>query len=281
MKTIKNTIDLDLDFITQNEDLVSPLVRILRAVMISIMIMGYFVVMTPFYPFLKMFPIWTKKNILGPALSAFCRILLKVMGFKITTSGNFDVADGTVVVANHLGYIDMFLISGVAKGCFISTVEVKQTPLFGQLSELAGCIFIERRNRDNLPAEVEKVKQQLDSGLNVIFFPEGKCTDGSELLRFRRPFFKPATDRNSDILTITMNFHKLSGKKIDSSNRHKVLWYRQKKVLLHMWDMIAYKSIEVDCVGAVLKADDYLANTKDHVAEQAHALVHERFDYIQ
>lgn len=280
MKTLQHDINLDLDFTTRNEDLVHPAVRILRAITVALMIGGYFLVMMPFYPLLKMKPIWTKKHILGPILSRFCLLLLRVIGYKVTTSGDFEVEDGTVVVANHLGYIDMMVLWGVAKGCFISTVEVQQTPMFGQIAELAGCIFIERRNRDNLPQEVEKVKSQLDQGLNVIFFPEGKCTDGSELLRFRRPFFKPATDRKADILTVTMNFHTIAGKPVTRHNRHKVLWYRQKKVLLHLWDMMALKSIEVDAKGAILKASDYLANTEDHVAEQAHALVHDRFDFI-
>ncbi len=280
MKTLKQDINLDLDFTTRNENLVHPVIRILRAITVALMICGYFLVMLPFYPLLKMKPVWTKKHILGPILSKFCLMLLRVIGYKVTTTGDFNVKDGTVVVANHLGYIDMMVLWGVAKGCFISTVEVQQTPMFGQIAELAGCIFIERRNRENLAQEVAKVKSQLEQGLNVIFFPEGKCTDGSELLRFRRPFFAPATERRADILTVTMNFHSVNGRPVTRHNRHSVLWYRQKKVLFHLWDMMALKSIEVDAKGAILKASDYLANTEVHVAEQAHTLVHERFDFI-
>lgn len=282
MKTQQmNNIDLNLNLSqTQGQDLVHPLVRVMRALGVAALISIYFVIMLPFYPLLTAKPVWTKKYILGPILSRFCYLLLKVIGYKVTKSGEFDVKDGTVVVANHLGYIDMMVLWAVAKGCFISTVEVQNTPLFGQIATLAGCIFIERRNRDNLKQEVAKVKSQLDQGLNVIFFPEGKCTDGSELLRFRRPFFTPATERKADILTVTMNFHTVSDKPVNKDNRHQVLWYRQKKVLFHLWDMMQFKSIEVDACGAILKAEDYLANTEDHVAEQAHRLVTERFSFI-
>ena len=52
MKTLQQELNLDLDFTTQNEDMVHPAIRIVRAITVALMIAGYFVVMLPFYPIL-------------------------------------------------------------------------------------------------------------------------------------------------------------------------------------------------------------------------------------
>jgi 1-acyl-sn-glycerol-3-phosphate acyltransferase len=220
-----------------------------------------------------MTPSKTRKYILIPAMSFFCKIVLKVLGFKIELSGNFDVEDGTVMVANHLSFIDMLLMQAVGKGCFISTVEVQRTPFIGQIAELSGAMFIERRNRDNLAEEVRKVRANLDDGINVGFFPEAKSTNGDELLRFRRPFFKPAVDKKMDILAVALNYNTINDiHEVDATNRAKVLWYRQNAIFAQVWNILSYRSIEVSIHGEIAKASEYLKSEK-HAADFCHDLI--------
>lgn len=277
-----NQSELSLDLVNaQNPQLVHPLVRLMRATGVVLLVLTYFIMATPFYPLLKIKPLWTKKHIIGPILQILGTTLLKIMGFKVTVSGDFDFKEGTVVASNHLNaYLDMMVLWNATKGSFLSTVEVQQMPLFGQIAELAGCIFIERRSRENLPEEIAKVKEQLDSGINLIFFPEGKCHDGTEVLRFKRPFFKPAIAKKADILTVTMNYHTVSGMPVTKNNKHQILWYRQQKIIKHLWNILLFKSVEVDVCGAVLKAEDYLDNTEE-VAQKAQKLVEQRFNVIK
>lgn len=271
MKTINQNPQI-LDSLDTPAGVILP-VKIIRAIAVALLIATYVLIMLPFYPLLKMAPTFTKQNILIPALSLCCSVLLKIMGFKIKATGNFDVNDGTVIVANHLSFMDIMLLTSVAKSTFVSTVEVQQTPFIGQLVELSGAIFIERRNRENLKKEVDWVKTNLESGINMSFFPEAKSTSGDELLRFRRPFFAPATDRNMDILTIAINYETINGEiEIDSTNRHLVLWWKQNKIFAQVWNLLSHKSIEVNLHGEVAKAIDYNKSDK-HPADFCHEIV--------
>lgn len=283
MKTLNRNVDLNYELAgIQSEATVNPIIRVFRALSIVSLIISYFALMTPFYPLYKIKPIWTKKHILSPILMILSRLVLMAFGYKVTKSGNFDAKEGTVVASNHLNaYLDMMIIWSVTKGSFLSTVEVQAMPLFGQIAELAGCIFIDRRTRENLPEEIAKVKEQLEQGINLIFFPEGRCHDGSEMLKFKKPFFSPATDREVDVQLVTMNYNTVSGQKITSENKSKILWYRQQKILPHLWNMLKYKSVEVHVTGDVMKASDYLANTEEHPAVQARNIMNSRFTPIK
>lgn len=283
MKTERmNNIDLNLDLTgVQNPALVHPIVRILRVIGVVTLLMTYFILAIPFYPLLKMKPAWTKNYIIGPFLRLLSVLLLKVFGYKVTKKGNFDVEPGTVIASNHMNaYLDMMLIWSVSKGSFLSTVEVQAMPLFGQIAELAGCIFIDRRTRENLPEEIEKVTAECKKGVSLIFFPEGRTYDGSEVLRFKRPFFTPATAQGKDIQLLTMNYKAVSGMPITSANKDQILWYRQAKIVKHMWNLLQFKSVEVEITGDVLKASDYQAKTEVHVADQAHEIAVSRFNPI-
>jgi len=283
MKTDRmNNIDLNLDLTgSSNPELVHPIVRMARALGIVSLVISYFIIAVPFYPVLKAKPAWTKNHIIGPILRGISKLVLKIFGFKVTQSGEFNVNEGTVVVSNHLNaYLDMMLLWSVTKGSFMSTVEVQAMPLFGQLAELSGCIFIDRRTRENLPQEIESVTTECKKGVNLIFFPEGRTHDGSELLKFKKPFFTPAVSREMDILTVTMNYQKVSGNPITSNNKSQVLWYRHQKILAHMWNLLQFKSVEVNATGEILKASDYMANTELHVADQAHAMMNANFNTI-
>ena len=271
MKTINTNTDI-LSNIGTPLNVMLP-VKLLRAVAVAALIATYVLIMLPFYPLLKIAPAFTKKNILIPALSLCCNALLKIMGFKITAKGEFDVNEGTVIVANHLSFMDIMLLTSVAKSTFVSTVEVQQTPFIGQLVELSGAIFIERRNKDNIKKEIDWVKSNLEGGINMSFFPEAKSTNGEELLRFRRPFFAPATDRNMDILTVAINYDTLNGEtEIDSTNRHMVLWWKQNKIFAQVWNLLSYKSIEVTLHGEIARAEDY-NKSEQHPADFCHDIV--------
>jgi len=281
METMTHTTDI-LGTFEAPANVMLP-TKILRAVAVALLIFTYVLLMIPFYPFLKAMPSFTRKNILIPAITVCCKCLLKIMGFKITKKGDFNVQEGTVVVANHLSFMDIMLLTSVVKSTFVSTVEVQQIPFIGQLVELSGALFIERRNRENLRKEVDSVKESLKGGINMSFFPEAKSTNGDELHRFRRPFFAPATERNMDIQTVAINYETLNGDtEVDATNRHKVLWWKQNAIFAQVWNLLSFRSIDVTLHGEIVKASDYHASEK-HPADLCHDVVAKKvklYNYI-
>ncbi len=244
----------------------------MKTLIVAFLIILYFITSLPFYPLLITAPGFAKKNIVSPILSFYSRIILKVLGIKVKGDISFDIKPGSIIVANHLGYLDLFLISAVYKGCFISTKEVQADPIFGTLATLGGCIFIERRNKENLKNEMKVVQEHLEQGVNVFFFPEAKSTNGEEVLRFKRPFFTPAMNLNKDILAVTINFKSVDGQKVTPFNRDQVFWYRQNSLLEHIKGLMAIKSIDIEIQAEYLKHGDY-STQANHPAELAQRIV--------
>jgi 1-acyl-sn-glycerol-3-phosphate acyltransferase len=94
-----------------------------------------------------------------------------------------------VVVANHLSYLDILLMSAAAPVVFVSKKEVGSYPLIGQTALLAGTILLDRDRSFAKQDVAGEMDETLKSGACVAFFPEGTTTDGRQLLRFRAALF--------------------------------------------------------------------------------------------
>ena len=99
-----------------------------------------------------------------------------------------------LIVANHLSYVDVLVLSRVAPFLFVTSVEVKHSFGLGLITRLAGCLFVERRSRTQLKSESSRIEEVLASRIPVVLFPEGTSSDGSDVLPFRPALFQSAID---------------------------------------------------------------------------------------
>lgn len=91
---------------------------------------------------------------------------------------------GTVLIANHVSWLDILLLAGAADAIFVSKAEVARTPLVGWLAALNDTIFVERSARADIAAQVDAIRSAL-GGRPVTIFPEGTTGDGRTLLPFK------------------------------------------------------------------------------------------------
>lgn len=185
---------------------------------------------------------WTR--ILTYASRATCRAL----GIRVRVIGAENVPQNTGVlfVGNHLSYTDVVIISGVVTTCFVTSVEIKETPFLGQLCQMAGCLFVERRTRKQLTKEIGELGEGLDHGLAVTVFPEATSTNGEGVLRFRRPLFLAAVQTSKPVVPICLNYRSLSDRPLTAANRDFVFWYGDMPFVSHLWNMCGLGRIDVD-----------------------------------
>ena len=150
-----------------------------------------------------------------------------------------------LIVCNHLSYIDAFIISSLAPTCYVTSIEMKQTPFLGQICQLAGCLFVERRSRDNLSGEVKEISQALKEGVNVTVFPEAAAGSGEALLRFRRPLYQAAIDAQVGVLPLCLNYKTLDGEKVTLANRDTLFWHDDTPFFIHMLRYFESTELEV------------------------------------
>jgi 1-acyl-sn-glycerol-3-phosphate acyltransferase len=123
-------------------------------------------------------------------LSRWTRRALPWLGVHVEVHG--DVPPAGLIASNHLGYLDVLVLSAVATPVFVSKHEVAGWPLAGRLASTAGTVFIDRRKRTDVVRVGEALVPIVGQGQPAVVFLEGTSTAGDRLLPFRPSLLEPA-----------------------------------------------------------------------------------------
>lgn len=198
-----------------------------------------------------------------------CKIASKFLAIMVQSDGRYDYSEGMLIVGNHLSYTDVIALNSLTSSCFITSVEMKNMTFLGQIAQMAGCVFVERRSKKGIHKEVEEIVSVLKKGHNVVLYAEATSTNGEEVLRFRRPMFQGAIDAEKDILPVTINYRRVNGRPVDRSNRDLVCWYGDMTFLDHFWAFLQLERIDVELTFApVVKV------TKEHDSAELATILH-------
>jgi 1-acyl-sn-glycerol-3-phosphate acyltransferase len=83
-------------------------------------------------------------------------LLRAILNIKVTVVGDVGQLErsGTVIISNHLGYIDGFVLGSLFPVVFVSKREVKNWPVIGLWTSLCGTIFINRQRKNQVASLV-------------------------------------------------------------------------------------------------------------------------------
>ena len=173
-----------------------------------------------------------------------------IMGFTIKAEGREYLKKNKnyLIVANHIGYIDIPLLQFfIHNNFFISHHEVREDSLFlNFIASQAGAYFIERRNLQKLRKELRETTELLKKGFHVIMFPEGTSTNGNKILPFHPPFFSIAIHSKTPVLPVYINYEKIENQDFNIKNRDLICWYDDKiSFKNHFLKLLQLKSITV------------------------------------
>ncbi|TVT25754.1 1-acyl-sn-glycerol-3-phosphate acyltransferase [Amycolatopsis acidiphila] len=138
------------------------------------------------------------------------RRLLTELGVEVATDNDRLAAPdarGSLIVANHLSWLDIVTALAIEPTAFLAKREVGRWPLIGGLARRCGTMFIGRNELRGLPAVVADLAGALRSGRSVLVFPEGttwcgRCGGGE----FRRAPFQAAIDARAPIRPLTFEY---------------------------------------------------------------------------
>lgn len=243
---------------------------------ILILISSYLLLTLPFLILFKITPQKTRW-ILNRIVSFYSKLVLKILGVKVKSNLDAHNYSHHLLVSNHLSYLDIMVLSSKVPSSFVTSIEMKNTPVLGQIVILAGCLFVERRSKERIKHEIKDIEQALTSGLNVIVFPEATSTNGEQVLKFKRSLFQSAVNVEGHVTPITINYRTLNGDPIGVNNRDYICWYGDMEFAPHMWELCQQKSIEVELnFSESLAAKDCTIELRDQafkaVSEQYHPI---------
>jgi lyso-ornithine lipid O-acyltransferase len=182
----------------------------------------------------------------GQAKVAFAQtywaIFARLIGIKVRVIGKAVKRQGgrpVIYVSNHSSWIDVPVVGGVLDGCFVAKGDVAKWPVVSTIARLGRTVFV-TRSRASTGKERDAMRGVLQSGDNLILFPEGTSSDGSRVLPFRTSFFalaEPLVDGDMStmplIQPVSVVYDRLDGMPVGRASRPVFAWYGDMDIASH------------------------------------------------
>lgn len=136
--------------------------------------------------------------------------LLDMLGLRLEVSGSatpgMSNAIHGLLVANHVSWLDVFVISALAPATFVCKSEVRRWPLIGGLCAKTGTVFLARGSKFAAQRTHQALAAKLRQGEPVAIFPEGTTTEGKTPLPFRAALMQSAIDAGTPIQPLAIRY---------------------------------------------------------------------------
>ncbi len=140
------------------------------------------------------------------------RQLLDVLGVRLDAH-LAGAEPGSMIVANHISWLDIFALNAARPVAFISKAEVRQWPLIGLISAQADTVFLQRGSRGHARIVNGRIDELLKADKDVAVFPEGTTTDGTHLLGFHAALLQPAIAAGRPLQPVAISYHEADGQR--------------------------------------------------------------------
>lgn len=172
----------------------------------------------------------------------FSRLLMRLVGVKLVVQGKMP-SSKHLVVSNHQGILDSLLHMAISPCMVISNMLIRNMKVIGAVMELLGFVFVDRSRRKSIVELLQPATSMITkSNVNMSFFPEGKSSDGIELLPFNSPFFKIAIDSGSGVQPIAFRWTHANGQEV--SKKHRITFtylVKHGSIVKHLSDLLGLK----------------------------------------
>jgi 1-acyl-sn-glycerol-3-phosphate acyltransferase len=163
-------------------------------------------------------------------ISGWSAKLLKILGVRLVAGTPPEFDHGALLVANHVSWLDIFVIHAARRVHFVSKHEVRSWPVAGWLAHRAGTLFIQRAKKQDTARINGEMHALLQDGAWVAVFPEGTSSDGRQLRRFMPSLFQPAVKEDLPVVPAGLRYQTLGGEYtraaayVDDMSFGKSLW---------------------------------------------------------
>ncbi|MFA9216125.1 MAG: lysophospholipid acyltransferase family protein [Sphingomonadaceae bacterium] len=154
-----------------------------------------------------LFP-WLGKDGRDGHIRRWSRRLLALCNVTVELApGSAPVLEQAAVVANHVSWLDIFVILSLYPSRFVAKAEIRSWPLAGWLAQKAGTVFISRGSKRDLRHIFKGLVHSLQAGERVAFFPEGTTAPQGSLLPFHANLFEAAIDAKAPLQAMALTYH--------------------------------------------------------------------------
>lgn len=142
----------------------------------------------------------------GRMNNAWSRALVRLCGVRVNVVGVPPMQGAGLWVANHVSWIDIFILAGVRSVLFVAKSEIRSWPVVGWLVAKVGTVFLQRGQRQSIRQVGEEMQQRFQRGEVIGLFAEGTTSSGFDVLPFHASLFDPAIRAGVDIQPVALRF---------------------------------------------------------------------------
>jgi 1-acyl-sn-glycerol-3-phosphate acyltransferase len=225
------------------------LVRRVRAIRRGVLILLFTLLCMPVQALLLLLPGQGKVRFARFYWAGVCRLLglkVRVIGARLrreATGGR-----PVVYVSNHSSWVDVPVLGGRLKACFVAKEEVARWPLIAWVARLGRTVYV-RRQRTSTARERDEMRARLAAGDSLFLFPEGTTSDGSRVLPFRSAFFsifelKVTPDGKPPLLQpVSVVYDRLAYLPAGRATRPLFAWYGDMDIGSHFWRLAQHRGL--------------------------------------
>lgn len=179
----------------------------------------------------------------------FHRYVLWAMGVEVERQGAQDRNRPLLIVANHLSWLDILVVSSLGPVSFIAKSEVAEWPLFGTLARLQRSVFVERARRSKTGESRAQIAERLQTGDAMVLFAEGTTSDGKRVLPFRSALIGAAQAATAGegeaafVQSLNIAYPKIGGVPVMQADLPLIAWFGDMELLPHLTDLLTLPGI--------------------------------------
>ncbi|MFF4341125.1 lysophospholipid acyltransferase family protein [Kitasatospora sp. NPDC001540] len=172
------------------------------------------------------------------------RLLLAVLGVRVravAVPGRQSGSGGSLLVSNHISWLDVLLVGAVRPGRMLAKTEVGRWPVLGPLTSWGGTLFIDRERLRALPGTVADIAAVLRRGGRVVVFPEGSTWCGRGGGRFRPALFEAAVRADVPVQPLALRYRTADGRPSTAP-----AFVGEDGLLASMWRVVSVRGLRAE-----------------------------------
>jgi 1-acyl-sn-glycerol-3-phosphate acyltransferase len=252
--------------------------RQIRAVLrffLFVAVISYFFLKTSTKYFLIRDPV-EKRKALTQNNQDVCKKIMKAFNVKLICQQNIPEDEASLLVGNHLGFIDIVCLASLRSSVFITSIEMRDTPVLGQIAELGGCAYVNRRNRMKIQDELQGMVDVLRQGFRIVLYAESVASNGEQVLPFKKTLMMSAGLAGRPIRPFVFNFREVNKHPVCYEDRDSLCWYGDQTFLPAIWRSLQLNSVtcEIEFLPLIYPKPD---EDRTELANRVHEAVSKKY----
>ena len=175
------------------------------------------------------------------------RAVCRLIGIRLHVDGEIPRDSASLIVANHVSWLDIPVMSAVAPLSFIAKREVGTWPFVSSLAKLQRTVFVDRERRTQVGSVAAEMTRRLENQEALVLFAEGTSTDGNRVLPFKSALFAAAVSSGveTSVQPLSIVYTHLHGIPLGRADRSLIGWYGDMEMAGHAWQLLKAGPIDV------------------------------------